>query len=129
MICERARPPCNKCGIRTQRLCDRQNLRGIDYFHSPAEPVLPSADPLKEALVAKEPTVPKDIASLSFGSYTLASGVKQLSLSYTVIAGSGNKNVAILYGFGLIVAALFLALVYAWLCRERKPPLNSEPPG
>jgi len=38
----------------------------IDYFHSPREPVLPLADPRKEALVAKEPTVPKDIASLSF---------------------------------------------------------------
>ncbi|MBS0211180.1 MAG: DUF485 domain-containing protein [Planctomycetes bacterium] len=26
-------------------------------------------------------------------------------------------NTAILYGFGLIVAALLLALVYGWLCR------------
>jgi uncharacterized membrane protein (DUF485 family) len=27
-------------------------------------------------------------------------------------------NLAILYGFGLIIAALVLALVYAWLCRK-----------
>lgn len=27
-------------------------------------------------------------------------------------------NLAILYGFGLIVAALVLALVYAWLCKR-----------
>lgn len=27
-------------------------------------------------------------------------------------------NLAILYGFVLIIAALVLALVYAWLCRE-----------
>lgn len=26
-------------------------------------------------------------------------------------------NLAILYGFGLIVAAMLLALVYSWLCR------------
>jgi len=26
-------------------------------------------------------------------------------------------NVAVLYGFGLIIAALLLALVYAWVCR------------
>lgn len=27
-------------------------------------------------------------------------------------------NLAILYGFVLIIAALLLALIYAWLCRE-----------
>ena len=27
-------------------------------------------------------------------------------------------NVAVLYGFALIVGALFLALVYGWLCRN-----------
>jgi uncharacterized membrane protein (DUF485 family) len=31
---------------------------------------------------------------------------------------TGGVNLAILYGFALIVAALLLALVYAWLCRE-----------
>ena len=30
----------------------------------------------------------------------------------------GGVNLAILYGFVLIVAALGLALVYAWLCRR-----------
>jgi uncharacterized membrane protein (DUF485 family) len=33
----------------------------------------------------------------------------------TPVAG---VNLAILYGFGLIAAALILALVYAWLCRS-----------
>lgn len=28
-------------------------------------------------------------------------------------------NLAVLYGFGLIAAALVLALVYSWLCRAR----------
>ncbi|MBI3860538.1 MAG: DUF485 domain-containing protein [Planctomycetia bacterium] len=36
-------------------------------------------------------------------------------LEITPFAG---VNLAILYGFGLIVAALLLALVYAWLCRR-----------
>ena len=40
----------------------------------------------------------------------------------TPVAG---VNLAILYGFGLIAAALILALVYAWLCR---PPNGSPPP-
>lgn len=32
-------------------------------------------------------------------------------------AGILGLNVAVLYGFGLIIAALLLALVYAWVCR------------
>ena len=28
-------------------------------------------------------------------------------------------NFAILYGFGLIIAALVLAVIYMWLCRRR----------
>lgn len=31
----------------------------------------------------------------------------------------GGVNLAIEYGMGLIVAALALALIYSWLCRER----------
>ena len=34
----------------------------------------------------------------------------------------GGINVAILYGFGLIVAALLLALLYLFLCRHRPKP-------
>lgn len=34
--------------------------------------------------------------------------------------GWGGVNVAILYGFGLIVAAFVIALIYAWLCRGRE---------
>lgn len=30
-------------------------------------------------------------------------------------------NVAVLYGFFLIVLAMVLALVYCWLCRGRRP--------
>jgi exodeoxyribonuclease VII small subunit len=38
----------------------------MDYFLAPARAVHPSVLPRKEATLAKEPTVPKDIASLSF---------------------------------------------------------------
>jgi uncharacterized membrane protein (DUF485 family) len=31
----------------------------------------------------------------------------------------GGLNLAVLYGFALIVLALVLALVYGWLCRPR----------
>lgn len=32
----------------------------------------------------------------------------------------GGVNLAVVYGMGLIVAALVLALVYCWLCRGRR---------
>lgn len=31
--------------------------------------------------------------------------------------GWGGVNIAVLYGFGLIIAAFVIALFYAWLCR------------
>ena len=30
-------------------------------------------------------------------------------------------NLAVMYGFGLIILAMILALVYCWLCRKRSP--------
>lgn len=36
-------------------------------------------------------------------------------------------NVAILYGFGLIVAAMVLALIYCWQCRGSQTPPSSTP--
>jgi uncharacterized membrane protein (DUF485 family) len=39
----------------------------------------------------------------------------------------GGLNVAILSGFGLIVAALVVAAIYGWLCRkEEVTPSNEE---
>jgi uncharacterized membrane protein (DUF485 family) len=39
---------------------------------------------------------------------------------------AAGVNLAVWYGFGLIVAALALALVYGWMCREE--PRNSNEP-
>ncbi|MCA9039906.1 MAG: DUF485 domain-containing protein [Planctomycetaceae bacterium] len=30
----------------------------------------------------------------------------------------GGVNLSVMYGFGLIIAALILALIYGWLCRQ-----------
>ena len=39
-------------------------------------------------------------------------------------------SLAVVYGLGLIAAAFFLALLYAWLCRgaARRPPPGGGPP-
>lgn len=37
-------------------------------------------------------------------------------------------NLAILYGFGLIIAAMLLSLVYSWLCRGGSNPDGNTAP-
>lgn len=37
-----------------------------------------------------------------------------------------DVNLAILYGFGLIIAALILAVIYGWLCRASKDPSDDQ---
>jgi uncharacterized membrane protein (DUF485 family) len=41
--------------------------------------------------------------------------------------GWGGVNVAILYGFGLIIAAFVIALFYAWLCRGQRSNAKERP--
>src|SRR5882757_6910030 len=76
LTCERAKPPCHKCGFWPQGLCKLANARRnrpILATHRTRETCwpgdVPAATvryPLQEAPVAKEPTVHKDIVSLSF---------------------------------------------------------------
>ena len=51
---------------------------------------------------------------LFYVGFVLLAAFSPATLERTPIAG---VNLAIWYGFGLIVSALVLALVYGWLCR------------
>ena len=51
---------------------------------------------------------------LLYGGFVLLNTFSPTTMEATPVAGI---NVAILYGFGLIVAAFVLALVYGLLCR------------
>jgi uncharacterized membrane protein (DUF485 family) len=43
---------------------------------------------------------------------------------------AAGVNLAIWYGFGLIVGAFVLALVYGWACRLSEPPTSdADTPG
>lgn len=53
---------------------------------------------------------------LLYGGFVLLNAYSPETMEWTPVAGI---NLAILYGFGLIVAALVLALLYGWLCREK----------
>ena len=51
---------------------------------------------------------------LLYGGFVLINAFSPSTMELTPVAG---VNLAILYGFGLIIAALVLALLYGWLCR------------
>jgi uncharacterized membrane protein (DUF485 family) len=40
---------------------------------------------------------------------------------------AAGVNLAIWYGFGLIAAAILLALLYGWLCSRKSAPPQSAP--
>ncbi len=63
-----------------------------------------------------------------YGGFVLLAAFSPDSLSMLPFAG---VNLAIWYGFALIVAALSLALVYGWACRiEAEPPrVEHDQPG
>ena len=50
-----------------------------------------------------------------YGGFVYLSAFQAETMESTPVAG---LNLAVLYGFGLIIAALILALVYGWVCRE-----------
>lgn len=59
-----------------------------------------------------------------YGGFVLLNAFAPEQMERTPLAG---VNLAILYGFGLIAAALVLALVYGWLCRaSAAPPARGE---
>ena len=56
--------------------------------------------------------------ALLYAGYMLISAFQPALMD---VVPFGGVNLATLYGLGLIAAALFLALVYGWLCRTSVP--------
>jgi len=54
---------------------------------------------------------------LLYGGFVYLAAFEPQTMERTPLAG---VNVAIWYGFGLIVAAFVLALVYGWACQARR---------
>jgi uncharacterized membrane protein (DUF485 family) len=87
-------------------------MPGFDHVHhAPSEP-----DDARN--VARNARYGLWLFALYFAIYSTFVGLNAFSpeTMATTIAG---VNLAVAYGMGLIVAALVLALVYCWLCRER----------
>lgn len=59
-----------------------------------------------------------------YGGFVLLNAFSPETMELTPIAG---VNLAILYGFGLIIAALVLSLIYGFLCgNSNSTPSNGE---
>lgn len=55
------------------------------------------------------------VYTLFYGGFVLLNAYSPDTMERTPLAGI---NLAILYGFGLIGLAVFLALLYGWLCQR-----------
>jgi uncharacterized membrane protein (DUF485 family) len=55
------------------------------------------------------------VYTVVYGAFVLLAAFSSETMEATPLAG---VNVAIWYGFGLIVAAIVLALAYGWACRS-----------
>jgi uncharacterized membrane protein (DUF485 family) len=60
---------------------------------------------------------------LLYGGFVLLSAFAPDSMEATPLPG---VNLAVLYGFALIVAALVEAFVYGWLCQSDESPDSKE---
>ncbi len=60
---------------------------------------------------------------LFYGGFVFLNAFTPWVMELTPIAG---VNLAILYGFGLIIVALLLSLVYGWVCQPTQPETGAE---
>jgi uncharacterized membrane protein (DUF485 family) len=58
------------------------------------------------------------VYSILYGGFVLLAAFSPQTMERTPLAG---VNLAIWYGFGLILAAILLALIYGWACRTSVP--------
>jgi uncharacterized membrane protein (DUF485 family) len=87
-------------------------MAGFDHHHAATEE---SHDEQAAARRARYGLILFAIYCLLYGGFM---GLNAFAPNLMEITPLWGINLAILYGFGLIGAALVLALVYAWLCRE-----------
>ena len=96
-------------------------MAGLDHFTSPT-----SVDDETEEISARNARngmVLFLMYLIVYGVYVVLNAFKPTVMDAVPLLGI---NLAVLYGVGLIVLALVLALVYAWLCRStRNGPMRN----
>ena len=87
-------------------------MAGLD--HGPAEP----ADPECEVTVARNAQYGLWLFALYLAVYAGFVGLSAFSPKVMGAPFLGGVNLAVWYGFLLIILAFALALIYGWLCRD-----------
>lgn len=90
-------------------------MAGLD--HGPAE----SAEPECEVSVARNARYGLVLFFIYLAVYAAFVGLSAFAPQVMGSSPFGGVNLAITSGFGLILLALVLALVYGWLCRADVP--------
>lgn len=88
------------------------------FDHAPVGAGQAEAKPVDEPAACRRARLGLVLFAIYFvlyGGFMLLNVFGPSCMETTPFAG---VNLAILYGLGLIAAALILALVYAWLCRQ-----------
>jgi uncharacterized membrane protein (DUF485 family) len=83
------------------------------FDHAPAE-----QEPFDEAEARRRARIGLILFAVYFALYAGFMLMNVFASDWMELTPLAGVNLAILYGFGLILAALALAFVYAWLCRK-----------
>jgi uncharacterized membrane protein (DUF485 family) len=90
-------------------------MPGFDHHAAPPEP----ADPATQARNARYGLALFFLYLAVYTGFVLLNAFAPTLMATPLV---GGVNLAVLYGLGLIAAALALALLYAWLCRRPAGP-------
>jgi len=63
------------------------------------------------------------VYAVSYAGFVLINVLWPKTMGTIIIAG---LNLAVVYGFGLIVFAIILALIYNWMCSRKEKELFAE---
>ena len=88
------------------------DVAGIDHSHLPPKEI---RDPVAERYNARLGLVLFAVYLLAYGAYVFINAFRPALMDEVVFAGI---NLALASGLALIVGALVLAVLYAWLCRK-----------
>ena len=87
------------------------------------EPAIQSGDDLASSYKSRLGVRMFFVYAVVYAGFVLINVLSPTTMGIIVVAG---LNLAVVYGFGLIVFAIVLALIYNWLCTRKEKQLYVE---
>jgi uncharacterized membrane protein (DUF485 family) len=85
--------------------------------HGPSSPAAPE-DTLAQARNSRIGLVLFFLYAAVYAAFVIMAAFRPEAMKFTPLWG---VNLAILWGFGLIIGAFILSILYGWLCRASSP--------